>query len=220
MAWQSAMRGEPYCIEHRILIGDEIRWVVEQAELSFDESKKLLAGIGSTQDITERKEIEQQTFRLAYFDSLTGLPNRQSFIERLAREVREAGSRNKRFAILFMDLDGFKSINDTMGHNTGDMILQWAADRLHRCVRPSDMVSRLDPDSMDVEFARLGGDEFTAIIPNITQAEDAMRVAHRIREQMRRPFMLDGRDICAHGQYRHRRLPRRWPRRRQPAQAR
>ena len=195
MAWQSAMRGEPYRIEHRILIGDEVRWVVEQGELSFDESKKLLAGIGSTQDITERKEIESQTFRLAYFDSLTGLPNRQSFIERLAREVREAGSSNKRFAILFMDLDGFKAINDTMGHNTGDMILQWAADRLHRCVRPSDMVSRLDPDSIDVEFARLGGDEFTAIIPNITQAEDALRVAHRIREQMRRPFMLDGRDI-------------------------
>ena len=194
-AWKSALRGEPYRIEHRILVNAEVRWVVEQAELSFDETGKLLAGIGSVQDITERKEIERQTYRLAYFDSLTGLPNRQSFLERLEREVRTANSNGKRLAILFMDLDGFKAINDTMGHNTGDMILQWAADRLHRCVRPSDMVSRLDVDSIEVEFARLGGDEFTAIIPNITHAEDALRVAHRIREQMRRPFVLDGRDV-------------------------
>lgn len=195
LAWKAALRGEPYRIEHRIVVNGEVRWVVEQAELSFDETGKLLAGIGSVQDITERKEIERQTFRLAYFDSLTGLPNRQSFLERLEREVRTAGGAGKRLAILFMDLDGFKAINDTMGHNTGDMILQWAADRLHRCVRPSDMVSRLDNDPIEVEFARLGGDEFTAIIPNIAHAEDALRVAHRIREQMRRPFVLDGRDV-------------------------
>lgn len=132
---------------------------------------------------------------MAYFDSLTGLPNRQSFLERLAREVREAEGSGEKLAILFMDLDGFKAVNDTMGHTTGDMILQWAADRLNACVRPADMVSRIDADPTDVEFARLGGDEFTAIIPNITQAEDALRVAHRIREQMRRPFVLDGRDV-------------------------
>jgi len=194
-AWQAAMRGEPYRLEHRILVDGEVRWVIEQAELSFDETGKLLAGVGSVQDITDRKETERQTYQLAYFDSLTGLPNRQSFLERLAREVREAAKKGSRLAILFMDLDGFKVINDTMGHNTGDMILQWAADRLHRCIRPSDMVSRLDADSVEVEFARLGGDEFTAIILNVTKVEDALRVAHRIREQMRRPFLLEGRDI-------------------------
>jgi diguanylate cyclase (GGDEF)-like protein/PAS domain S-box-containing protein len=194
-AWQAALKGAPYQIEHRIVVDGEVRWVNEQAELTFDDTGRMLSGTGTAQDVTERKEVERQTFRLAYFDSLTGLPNRQSFLERLAREVREAQGSGKRLAILFMDLDGFKAINDTMGHNTGDMILQWAADRLHRCVRPSDMVSRLDTDSIEVEFARLGGDEFTAIIPNVTHAEDALRVAHRIREQMRRPFVLEGRDV-------------------------
>lgn len=194
-AWHAALTGAPYRIEHRIIVNGEVRWVVEQAELSFDEKGNLLAGTGTVQDITERKEIESQTFRLAYFDGLTGLPNRQSFLERLAREVRETEGSGKKLAILFMDLDGFKAVNDTMGHTTGDMILQWTAERLNTCVRPADMVSRMDADPAEVEFARLGGDEFTAIIPNIAQAEDALRVAHRIREQMRRPFVLDGRDL-------------------------
>ena len=82
-----------------------------------------------------------------------------------------------------------------MGHKTGDLILQWASDRLRKCFRPSDMVSRLDAEAIEVEFARLGGDEFTAIIPKISHAEDALRVGHRIREQMRRPFVLDGREV-------------------------
>jgi diguanylate cyclase (GGDEF)-like protein/PAS domain S-box-containing protein len=194
-AWQDAVRGKPYRIEHRILVGGAVRWVAEQAELSFDDSGKLISGTGTAQDITERKEIERQTFRLAYFDSLTGLPNRQSFMERLAREVADASNSGRKLAILFMDLDGFKGVNDTMGHNTGDLILQWASDRLRRCIRPTDMVSRLDENAIEVEFARLGGDEFTAIIPDIAHAEDALRVGHRIREQMRRPFVLDGREV-------------------------
>ena len=104
-----------------------------------------------------RKEAENKTFKLAYFDSLTGLPNRQSFLERLGREVRIAEREGTRLAILFMDLDGFKSINDSMGHNTGDLILQWAADRLQQGIRPYDMVVRATIDESEVELARLGG---------------------------------------------------------------
>ncbi|MFN3544706.1 MAG: EAL domain-containing protein [Thiobacillus sp.] len=194
-AWRAALAGAPYQIEHRIVVDGKVRWVAEQAELQFDAAGRVVAGVGSVQDITERKEIEQKTHRLAYFDGLTGLPNRQFFLERLAREVNDAAKQNKRLAILFMDLDGFKDVNDTMGHNSGDLVLQWASDRLRRCVRPSDMISRVDSTRGEVEFARLGGDEFTAIIPDITHAEDALRVAHRIREQMRRPFVLDGREF-------------------------
>lgn len=142
-----------------------------------------------------RKEAENKTFKLAYFDSLTGLPNRQSFLERLGQEVRIAEREGTRLAILFMDLDGFKGINDSMGHNTGDLILQWAADRLQQGIRPYDVVVRTNIDESEVELARLGGDEFTALIPRIVKPEDALLVAHRIRELMRRPFMLDGREV-------------------------
>ena len=142
-----------------------------------------------------RKEAENKTLRLAYFDSLTGLPNRQSFLERLGREVRIAEREKTRLAILFMDLDGFKGINDSMGHNTGDLILQWAADRLQQGIRPYDMVVRTNIDESEVELARLGGDEFTALIPRIAKPEDALLVAHRIRELMRRPFVLEGREV-------------------------
>lgn len=146
-------------------------------------------------DITERKDSENRIFRLAYFDSLTGLPNRQSFIERLKREIKRAKYVGSKLAILFLDLDGFKSINDTMGHNTGDVILQWAADRLQSSTRSSDFVSRSNTTGSEIELARLGGDEFTVVIPNLIRAEDALTLAHRIRETMRHPFRLDSRDV-------------------------
>lgn len=194
-AWQAALGGETYHIEHRILARGNVRWVVEQADLKIDAHGALIGGAGTVQDITERKEAERQTYRLAYFDSLTGLANRQSFQDRLGRDIERAMHKSGKLAVLFMDLDGFKAINDTMGHNTGDLILQWVADRLRTCVRPSDTLMRIEPEDSEVEFARLGGDEFTAILPDIAHPDDALRVAHRIREQMRRPFLLDGREV-------------------------
>ncbi len=145
-------------------------------------------------DISEHKKAEKRITRLAYFDSLTGLPNRQSFLERLEREVNRSRREDRRLAVLFMDLDGFKKVNDTMGHGTGDLILQWAADRLRQSTRPSDLVSRVD-SAAESELARLGGDEFTVLLPNLEQSEDALIVAHRIREAMRRPFHLEGREV-------------------------
>ena len=146
-------------------------------------------------DITERKDSESKIFHLAYFDNLTGLPNRQSFMERLEGEIKRARYTGNKLAVLFLDLDGFKSINDTMGHNTGDIVLQWAAERLQSSTRPSDFVSRSNADQSEVKLARLGGDEFTVVIPNLSRAEDALILAHRIRETMRRPFHLESRDV-------------------------
>ncbi len=146
-------------------------------------------------DITERKDSESKIFHLAYFDDLTGLPNRQSFMERLKREIKRAKFRNTKLAILFLDLDGFKSINDTIGHNTGDVILQWAAERIKNCVRSSDFVSRNPAIELDIELARLGGDEFTVAIPNLSCVEDVLILAHRIREAMRHPFQLESRNV-------------------------
>ncbi len=171
--------------------------------------KTMLAGEGPhfivlARDVTERKLAEAQIARLAYFDSLTGLPNRQSFLARVDREIRRSGRHGMRLAVLFMDLDGFKSINDTLGHAAGDLVLQWAADRLRDGIRPTDMLSRpmaLDDvvvaeSSDDSALARLGGDEFTALIRDIDHPQDAMAVALRIGENMRRPFVLEGREIA------------------------
>ena len=158
-----------------------------------------------SRDITERKAAEQRITRLAYFDSLTGLPNRQSFLERVDRETRRAALSGSKLAVLFMDLDGFKSVNDTMGHSAGDLILRWAAERLGQGLRPSDLVARTGADVGaeagaagdigELDLARLGGDEFTALILGISRPEDALVVAHRIGELMRRPFVIDGRAV-------------------------
>ncbi len=148
-----------------------------------------------SRDITERKQAEHRILRLAYFDTLTGLPNRQSFLDRVDREIGRARQDRRKLAVLFMDLDGFKNINDTMGHSAGDLILQWAADRLRQGLRPSDVVSRANDTDVEVELARLGGDEFTALILDIVVPEDALVVAHRILSVMRRPYIVEGREV-------------------------
>jgi diguanylate cyclase (GGDEF)-like protein len=146
-------------------------------------------------DISERKESEKSVFRLAYFDTLTGLPNRLSFSERLERDVQRARHHSTKMAVLFMDLDGFKNVNDTLGHGAGDRLLQCAADRLRQGVRPADLVARNDLVDVEVDLARLGGDEFTVLIPQLQHEESALKVAHRILELMRRPFALQEREV-------------------------
>ncbi len=148
-----------------------------------------------SRDITERKEAEIRIARLAYFDSLTGLPNRQSFLDRVDREIRRASQDGRRIAVLFMDLDGFKNVNDTMGHGAGDLILQWSAKRLAQGLRPTDVIARAGTDGTGVELSRLGGDEFAALLLEVNGAEDALVVAHRIGQLMRRPFMINERAV-------------------------
>jgi diguanylate cyclase (GGDEF)-like protein/PAS domain S-box-containing protein len=165
---------------------------IARKETSVSEKPNFIA---LSRNITERKDAEQKILRLAMFDHLTGLPNRQSFLDRVEREIQHARRLGTSFGVLFMDLDGFKNINDTMGHSAGDLALQWAADRLREGVRQSDHVSRSNEPGGDIAIARLGGDEFTAIIVNIKRAEDTMVVARRILEMMRQPFSLLGREM-------------------------
>jgi diguanylate cyclase (GGDEF)-like protein/PAS domain S-box-containing protein len=194
-AWAANLEGRPHGLEYRIQVQGRTVRLLAQAEPDFDADGTLVGAVGTVQDITERKEAENRIFRLAYFDSLTGLPNRQSFLERLEREVQRAGRGGQKLGVLFVDLDGFKNINDTLGHHAGDLILQWAADRLQQALRPSDMLSRSPEAVGESELARLGGDEFTALVRDFLQPQDALAVAHRLRELMRRPFVLDGREI-------------------------
>ncbi|MGB7648891.1 MAG: EAL domain-containing protein [Pseudomonas fluorescens] len=170
-------------------------WFELSVSRKLEESGRNPHFIILSRDITERKETEGKVFRLAYFDTLTGLPNRSSFFARLDREIQRARFHDSKLAVLFLDLDGFKNINDTLGHSTGDMILQWVADRLRLAVRPADLVARSEAMEVEVDLARLGGDEFTVLIPQLRHGENALAVAHRIHEQMRRPFALDGRDV-------------------------
>ena len=160
--------------------------------------------VGVIRDITERKQMEDQLKRtaaelvnsnnelklsedrlrhLAYHDPLTGLPNRKLFYERLHQSLEWAGHNNQLVALLFLDLDGFKQINDNLGHDMGDLLLQAVADRLCRCLRGSDTV------------ARLGGDEFTVILPAIPSLPDATRVAEKILATITQPFVLKGQTI-------------------------
>jgi len=148
--------------------------------------------LGLVRDISERKRTEEQIRRLAYCDSLTGIPNRQAFLETLERELLRSRLENKKFAVLFMDLDAFKRVNDTLGHNVGDLLLKVVSERLRDTTRPSDMVSRNEDHD---NLARLGGDEFTILIPDLERVEHALNVAQRVKEAMRRPFMIEGNEI-------------------------
>jgi diguanylate cyclase (GGDEF)-like protein len=123
------------------------------------------------------------------------LPNRQSFAERLDREVQRARRQQDKLAVLFMDLDRFKNVNDTLGHGAGDLLLQLVADRLRQAVRPADMVARGDALHQEIDLARLGGDEFTLLMPHLQHGENALSLAQRIHQLMHRPFVLDGREV-------------------------
>ena len=138
-------------------------------------------------DITHRKEDEARVWRQANYDALTQLPNRSLFLDRLNQAVRQAVRENKGFALMFLDLDGFKAINDTLGHAAGDLLLQQTAERLANCMRGSDTL------------ARLAGDEFVVILPGIRGREDPAIVAGKILGELSRPFDLEGQSASVAG---------------------
>jgi diguanylate cyclase (GGDEF)-like protein len=137
----------------------------------------------------------QQVRTLAYVDSLTGLPNRLSYKDRLASSLEEAGRHGRLVAALFIDLDHFSRINDTLGHEAGDHLLQLVAGRLRASCREREDEVVPASAALDPEVARLGGDEFTVIMPGLADPEDAAKLARRILSSLAHPFRLDGREI-------------------------
>ncbi len=145
-----------------------------------DEDGKILRMIGIFSDITQRKMTEEHLKHLAHHDVLTALPNRTLYLDRLGQQIRLAKREGKELAVLFIDLDRFKPVNDRYGHNVGDQVLKEVADRLADSVRSADTV------------ARIGGDEFTVIVGAMDRPEDARVVAEKILDAMCRPIEVQG----------------------------
>ena len=186
----------PYSLDFRIVLPDGTeRSVHEEAEVIFDKNRTAVRMLGATQDISDRKEVEGQIRLLAYYDGLTLLPNRRLFMEKLDLALENARRREGSLAVLFLDLDRFKQINDTLGHSAGDRLLQGVAERLRKCLRSSDAVARGEAMNLTDDVARLGGDEFIVSITNIARGEDAARVARRVQEALEPPFKLDENEV-------------------------
>ena len=145
-----------------------------------------IAGLAlNFRDISERKALEEQLRKLAFHDPLTLLANRSLFRDRVEHALTLAQRSQQRVAVMFLDLDNFKNVNDSLGHDAGDRLLQAAAQRLVKSTRPSDTV------------ARLGGDEFAILLEGIRTETDVERIAVPITEAFDRPLLLDGRETAS-----------------------
>ncbi len=182
--------GEMQVCEHQEKSGRATTYYESRIVAGQDEGAVVIV-----RDITEKKNAEEQILHLAYNDTLTGLLNRNSLREHLNRALSEAKRCGSCVAVILFDLDRFKRINDTFGHNTGDQLLEAVADRLLRCVRKGDLVARSNPHGSAISVGRLGGDEFLTLLPEIEKTGDAGKVARRILDSISHPFFIAGREI-------------------------
>jgi len=179
----------------RIVFADGSEHILNiQTEVTRDPCGKATRMHGTIQDITDRKDAERIR-HLAYYDSLTELPNRAMFREQLNRSLVQAKRSRQHAAVMFLDIDHFKRINDTIGHSVGDLLLQGVAKRLTACVRGEDAVSRHALKESKNSIARLGGDEFTLVLTDMKEAQDAGRVAQRLLTALAQPFVLKDHEI-------------------------
>jgi len=178
---------EPWAIEYRLLTRNkEVRWVIEMGVAIHDENGEVEYLDGFIQDITERKKMElaliaseQQIRDMAFTDSVTGLANRNLFTDRLDQMILDSNRYHHEFALLFVDLDGFKKINDTFGHLVGDKLLAMTGERISASFRDSDVV------------ARFGGDEFLIIVKNTTDVHVIDSIATKLLHKLAEPYYVD-----------------------------
>ncbi|MFN7978143.1 MAG: EAL domain-containing protein [Vicinamibacterales bacterium] len=171
--------------------GGHTRVLHTQGEAVHDDQGRVVRVLGTLQDVTERAAAETRIRFLAYYDSLTNLPNRVLFTERLRGMLGAARRRNQLVATLFVDLDNFKSINDTMGHTAGDELLKTVAARFRDTIRDTDVFTRdRHGDDETHTVARLGGDEFILAIGDLDRIEDVPRIARRLQDALKQPITL------------------------------
>jgi diguanylate cyclase (GGDEF)-like protein/PAS domain S-box-containing protein len=171
---------------------DEVFWrkdgtsfPVEYTSNPIFEDGGIVGAVVTFRNITERKALKEQLQHQAFHDPLTGLPNRALFMDRLERALTRANRRGNKVAVLFMDLDNFKIINDSLGHKAGDQLLVAVAERLKTCLRSEDTA------------ARLGGDEFTVLVEDVTSVGEVVQIAKRIAEVLQPPFPLGEQEVFA-----------------------
>lgn len=178
--------------EYRVTHQDgKIRWMLCRGLAVRDGDGKAERIAGSQTDITNRMMAEEQLRHDATHDVLTGLSNRAVLTSRLQNCMLRSRREGNMFALLFLDLDRFKLINDSLGHSIGDALLIGIAKRLSACVRGLDTVARLEPG----QLVRLGGDEFVVLLENLGSVSDAIRVAERIHKSFAEPFNANGHEI-------------------------
>jgi len=177
--WETVTQGHEWRGEfHNKRKDGTLFWEIASISPITDASGLTTHYVAVKENITERKELQERLEQMAQFDMLTGLPNRRMFLDRLAQTVAVAKRSGQRFGLLFIDLDGFKRMNDLYGHEAGDRVLKTVAARLSACIRISDTAGRI------------GGDEFTVILGALTHYSDAGQVAEKILQALRRPITL------------------------------
>lgn len=185
---QRVLAGETCTLEFQVQgKRGTLRWLETRAAPLRDPEGKISHLLGVTRDITQRKATEDEIKQLAFYDTLTQLPNRRLLLDRLRLALASSSRSNRQNALLFIDLDNFKSLNDTLGHDVGDQLLQQVAQRLASCVREGDTV------------ARMGGDEFVIMLNNLSEnieeaATQTKAVAEKILAKVNQPYMLAGRE--------------------------
>jgi len=183
-------------LDYRISLPDGTqRHILNRGEAIFNEKGMPEMLLGVIQDVTRLKRAEEEIRLLAFYDGLTGLANRMLFRDRLEQTIAAARRDNKIFALLYLDLDHFKRVNDTLGHHIGDLLLKNVAETLKQNIRRGDTATRLGTDSTDSMIARLGGDEFTILLPDIRDTESAAIVARRLIEAIPAIYNCDGHDV-------------------------
>ena len=174
-------KGEFRTVDHRIRASKTRAGVVEEI-------------FGTLLDVTERQRDADRIHRLAYYDTITDLPNRRAFIEALERAIATAHRHHHTVALLYLDLDDFKRINDTLGHEAGDSLLRQMAERVMGGIRRGDLIG-IDRDADVEHVARLGGDEFIICLPNVRDPHDVVNVATRILQAMNQPFHVANEEV-------------------------
>lgn len=175
---------KPYDIEHRIIRPDgEERYVREQGLVEFNDAGEPVNMLGTVQDVTDRKRDQETIERLAFTDTLTGLPNRNLFYDRLTQAFSHVRRYDDGLAVMMIDLDGFKAVNDTFGHETGDHLLAEVGKRIQKYIRETDTA------------ARIGGDEFGFILPGVKSNKDVIPVAEKLCSTLSKPMTVDGHEI-------------------------
>jgi diguanylate cyclase (GGDEF)-like protein/PAS domain S-box-containing protein len=176
--------GEPFDVKYRMIRkGGDVIWVKDEAVLVSRDEDGTQHWQGVIHDITERKALEERLSRQALRDPLTQLANRVLFVDRVEHALARTERLGGKVAVLFLDLDDFKYVNDSLGHEAGDKLLVGVADRLRGCLRPEDTL------------ARLGGDEFVALLEDIEGEPEVLRFAGRTEERLREPLVIDGREV-------------------------